>query len=108
VKRAMRLNPHHPEWYWQELGLALYVGGQYTKAIHAFNHIAKLVDFDYAYLAACYVELEDIKKAKSYIDQLPRIKPDASVKYYEKTSYLQYDAGLQRFLNAMGKAGIPE
>jgi adenylate cyclase len=36
VKRAMLLNPHHPDWYWQEMGLALYIGRQYTDAIGAF------------------------------------------------------------------------
>ena len=108
VKRAMRLNPHHPDWYWQELGLAYYVGGEYTKAIHAFNRIARLIDFDYSYLAACYADLGEFEKAKSQIDQLLQLMPDASVRYYEKTSFLQQDADLKRYLNALRKAGLPE
>jgi adenylate cyclase len=35
VTRAIRLNPHHPDWHWQDLGLALYVGGRYTEAVKA-------------------------------------------------------------------------
>jgi adenylate cyclase len=108
VKRAIRLNPHHPDWYWQELGLALYLGGQYAEAIRAFNRISKLVDFDYAYLAACCVELGEIEKAKPYIEKLLHMMPDASVRYYEETSLLQHDADLKRFLNALREAGLPD
>ena len=65
VKRAMRLNPHHPDWYFQELGLALYVAGPYSNAISAFNRIANLVEFDHAYLAACCVELGEKNQARA-------------------------------------------
>lgn len=108
VKRAMRLNPHHPDWYWQELGLALYIGGQYTKAISAFNRVAKLIDFDYAYLAACCVELGDIEKANSYIEKLLRVMPDASVRYFEGILLFRSDSDLKRFLNALRNAGLPD
>ncbi|MEE9367291.1 MAG: tetratricopeptide repeat protein, partial [Pontiella sp.] len=105
VKRAMRLNPHHPDWYWQELGHAFYVDGQYTNAIRAFNRIAKLVEFDYAYLAACCVALGENEQAKSHITELLRLKPDASVRYYEKTQPFKNDADLERFIDALRKAG---
>ncbi len=106
VKRAMRLNPHHPDWYWQELGHAFYVDGQYTNAIRAFNRIAKLVEFDYAYLAACCVALGENEQAKSHITELLRLKPDASVRYYEKTQPFKNDADLERFIDALRKAGF--
>jgi adenylate cyclase len=106
VKRAMLLNPHHPDWYWQELGLAHYVGGQYTEAIGAFNRIAKLVEFDYAYLAACCVALGDIEQAKSHIAAMRQIRPSASVRYYEKTQPFKNDADLERFIDALRKAGL--
>ncbi len=106
VKRAMLLNPHHPDWYWQELGLALYVGGQYTEAIEAFNRIANLVEFDYAYLAACCVALGEIEQAKSHIETMHQIRPRASVRYYEKTQPFKNDADLGRFLDALRKAGL--
>jgi adenylate cyclase len=106
VKRAMRLNPHHPDWYWQELGHAFYVGEQYTDAIGAFNRIANLVEFDYAYLAACCVALGEIEQAKSHIAAMRQIRPRASVRYYEKTQPFKNDADLERFLNALRKAGL--
>jgi adenylate cyclase len=106
VKRAMRLNPHHPDWYWQELGLALYVGGQHTDAINAFNRIANLVEFDYAYLAACCVALGEIEQAKSHIANMHQIRPRASIRYYEQSQPYKNDSDLQRFLDALRKAGL--
>ena len=108
VKRAMSLNPRHPDWYWQELGLALYVGDQYTEAIDAFNRIANLVEFDYAYLAACHVALDEVEQAKSNVANLLRMKPRASIRYYEKTQPYKNEADLKRFLNALRKAGLGE
>ena len=108
VKRAMRLNPHHPDWYWQELGLAYYVGGQYEEAIRTFNRITNMVEFDYTYLAACCVELGEIEKAKSYIEALLRLMPGASVKYFEETQPFKNNSDLNRLLDALRKAGLPE
>ena len=108
IKRAMSLNPLYPDWYWQELGLALYVGGQYTEAIDAFNRIANLVEFDYAYLAACCVALGEVEQAKSHVANLLRMMPRASIRYYEKTQPYKNDADLKRFLNALREAGLGE
>ena len=108
IKRAMSLNPLYPDWYWQELGLALYVGGQYTEAIDAFNRIANLVEFDYAYLAACRVALGEVEQAKSHVANLLRMMPRASIRYYEKTQPYKNDADLKRFLNALREAGLGE
>jgi adenylate cyclase len=106
VKRAMKLNPRHPDWYWQELGLALYVGGQYTEAIDAFNRIANLVEFDYAYLAACRVALGEVEHAKSHVADLLRMRPRASIRYYEKAQPYKNDADLKRFLDTLREAGL--
>jgi adenylate cyclase len=108
VKRAMRLDPHHPDWYWQGLGHALWVGGQYTNAISSFNRIADLVDFDYAYLAACCVAIGEIDQAKFYVTELLRKKPDATVMHYKKSAIYKNDADSERFLDALRKAGLPE
>ena len=108
IKRAMSLNPLCPDWYWQELGLALYVGGQYTEAIDAFNRIANRVEFDYAYLAACCVSLCEVEPAKSHVAKLLRMRPRASIRYYEKTQPYKNDADLKRFLNALREAGLGE
>jgi len=108
AKRSMRLNPHHPDWYWQELGLAYYVGGQYEEAIRTFNRIANLMEFDYAYLAACCVEVGEIEKAQSYMETLLRLMPDASVQYYEETQPFKNNADMKRLLDALRRAGLPD
>jgi len=108
VKRAMRLDPHHPDWYWQELALAHYAGGQYTEAIRALNHKANHEAWDYAYLAACCVAIGEIEQAKCHVMNLLQMKPDVSVRYHEKSECYKNDADLERFLNALRKADLPE
>lgn len=106
VKRAMSLNPQHPDWYWQEMGLALYVGGQYTEAINAFNRIANPVEFDHAYLAVCCVALGEIDQAKSHVADLRNMSSRASIRIYEKTQPYKNAADLERFIDALRKAGL--
>ena len=40
IKKAMRLNPYHPERYWNHLGRAYFVARRYREAIEAFQHIS--------------------------------------------------------------------
>ena len=108
VKRAMRLDPHHPDWYWQELALALYVGGHHTEAIRALNHKTNHEAWDYAYLAVCCVAMGEIEQAKCHVENLLQMKPGASVRYHEKSECYKNDADLERFLNALRTAGLPE
>ncbi len=42
IKKAMRLNPYHPERYWNHLGRAYFVAHRYAEAIEAVNHIHAL------------------------------------------------------------------
>jgi len=41
IRRAMRLNPYHPERYWNHLGRAQYSARAYADAIESFSHIAR-------------------------------------------------------------------
>src|SRR5262249_36107372 len=38
MTEAMRLDPHHPAWYWQELGVAHFAARRYAETIAAFRH----------------------------------------------------------------------
>ena len=106
VKRAMSLNPQHPDWYWQEMGLALYVGGQHTEAIDAFNRIANPVEFDHAYLAVCCVALGEIDQAKSHVADLRSMSSRASIRFYQKTQPYKNADDLENFIDALRKAGL--
>ena len=40
IRKAMRLNPHHPERFWSHLGKAHFAARQYGEAIEAFMHLS--------------------------------------------------------------------
>jgi adenylate cyclase len=39
VREAMRLNPYHPNWYWNAEGTCLHIAGRYEEAIDAFDRV---------------------------------------------------------------------
>ena len=41
IRNAMRLNPYHPERFWQHLGRAFFVGHRYGEAIDAFRRVSR-------------------------------------------------------------------
>jgi len=44
VKKAMRLNPHYPEWYLWHLGFALYAARRYEEAITALQMVLDIAE----------------------------------------------------------------
>src|SRR5262245_7331332 len=54
---AMRLDPHHPAWYWSVLGRAHFTARRPAEAVAAMKHRPKLTLFSQAYLAATYAQL---------------------------------------------------
>ena len=64
IESAMRLNPYHPERYWNHLGRAHFVARSYQRAIDAFKHRSVPNYTHHAFLAACYAQLESPAEAK--------------------------------------------
>jgi adenylate cyclase len=57
VRKAMRLNPYHPNWYWSSLARMLHTARDYTEALAAYGRIADRPSYYHAYVAACHAEL---------------------------------------------------
>lgn len=110
IARAMRLNPHHPDWYWQQMGLACYVGGQFGDAIEAINRNFSPTVFDHALLAACYIELDQPDAAHGHVNEILSEEPGASIGYFRSADQFSRfkDVGiLEQLLNALTTAGLP-
>jgi adenylate cyclase len=41
ARKAMRLNPYHPNWYWEVLAKVLHSAGCYAKALNTYGRIAE-------------------------------------------------------------------
>lgn len=107
VRHAMLLNPLHPGWYWQELGVVYYSMEQYCEAITIFQRNWELGAYDMAFIAACHVANDDIDQAKCVCRQALEIEPNASVKLFTQFENYQDESKSQQLIERMLTAGFP-
>lgn len=108
IRRAMRINPHHPERFWNHLGRAYFVARRYDEAIESFRRINKPDQFHRAFLAASYAMTGDPGRTKSNTEQVLALNPQFSIATYSPTLHYRREADLQHHLDALRKAGLPE
>jgi adenylate cyclase len=108
IRTAMRLNPYHPNWYWNFSARVLHTAGKYVEAIDAYSRIAERPSFYHAYVAACHAELGNMDEAHRHAVLALKAKPDFSVSAWGRRLPFRSDADLQRFLDGLRKAGLPE
>src|SRR5262249_24896107 len=70
VRRAMKLNPHHPARFWGHRGKAYFVGRQYGQAIEDFMHLTNLDALQHGFLAACYAWMGDGTAAAAHVGRM--------------------------------------
>jgi adenylate cyclase len=108
ARKAMRLNPYHPNWYWHSLARVLHTAGRYDEALDAYNHIADPPSFFHAYVAACHAQLGRMDDARTHAALALEARPDFSVAAWGRILPFKNGADLQRFLDGLRKAGLPE
>jgi len=106
IKKAMRLNPYHPEWYSWNLGTAYFASGQYEDVIAVLSPLTIDALQIYALLAASYAHLNQSDNAQAEIVKMQRIEPNISLNRPE----LGYRTMINRqdYIDGLRKAGLPE
>jgi adenylate cyclase len=107
-RKAMRLNPYHPNWYWNAMAHALHSAGLYAEALDAYGRVTEPPSFHHAYVAACHAELGEREKARADAELALETKPDFTVSGWGRRLPYKNAADLQRFLDGFRKAGLPE
>jgi adenylate cyclase len=105
---AMRLDPHHPTWYWAELGTAHFVARRYAEAVAAFRHRPNLPFFCHAYLAACHAQLGEDAAMRGAAAEVLRLRPDFSVAVFTSNESYKLATDQERLASSLRKAGLPE
>jgi Putative Zn-dependent protease, contains TPR repeats len=108
VRKALRLNPYHPNWYWNTFARVLHAAGHYAEALDAYSRIAERPSFYDAYVAACHAELGHMEEARAHAESALKVRPDFSIGTWSRGLPYKNDADLQRFLDGLRKAGLPE
>lgn len=108
IEQAMRLNPYHPEGYWNHLGRAHFVARSYQRAIDAFKHLGARSYSYHAFLAACYAQLQNPAEAGVQAKTVLSLRPEFSTSAYLGTLTYANDADREHHRDALLKAGLPE
>jgi len=107
IEKAMRLNPYHPERFWNHLGRAYFVAHRYGDAISAFGRITALDQFHHAFIAACHAQLGDEPSARAHATAALEREPSFSVESYLKTLHYKRAEDREHHREALLKAGLP-
>jgi adenylate cyclase len=109
IKKAIRLNPFPPNIYFQYLGTAYRNTGQYAESITAYKK-ALIGEPDNLFahigLVATYSLLGRNEEARAEAAEVRRIAPKLSLDYMEKITPSKNRAGLERYIDALRKAGL--
>ncbi len=81
----MRLNPYHPERFWNHLGRTYFIARRYSEAIAAFHKISSPDHDHHAFLAAANDEMGDQAAAGAHVAQALAQQPDFSIALYLET-----------------------
>ena len=107
IKKAMRLNPHHPERFWNHLGRAFFVARRYGDAIEAFRRISHLDQFHHAFLAASFAILNNDSATTSHARSVLELDPTFSVEAYLRTLHYRLASDREHHRAALLKANLP-
>jgi adenylate cyclase len=103
----MRLNPYHPERYWNHLGRAYYVARRYADAAAAFARISTPDHTHHAFLAAALAQMGDATAASAHAAETLRRAPAFSVQAYLETLHYKRASDREHHREGLLKAGLP-
>src|SRR5690606_8361017 len=106
IRRAMRLNPYHPERYWSHLGRAYFVARHYAEALDAFAHISRPDHTHHAFMAAACAQMGDATAAAAHAEEVLSRQPAFSVDAYLATLHYKRDSDRAHHRDALLKAGL--
>jgi adenylate cyclase len=107
IRKAIRLNPFHPGWYWNTLARALHAVGRHEEALAAYERIAAPRFFHLAYMAACHGHLGHGEEAGCYVERTLEAKAGFSSGAWLATLPFRREEDRRRLLEELCAAGLP-
>jgi adenylate cyclase len=109
--KAMRINPHYPEWFLMQLGQIYHDARQYEEAVATFEGFRSLeTTVTCLYLAASHAALDQSSKAKEAIARVLELDPLATQEKWANVKLAPYadPNDLEHFRENLRKAGLPD
>jgi adenylate cyclase len=107
IKKAMRLNPYHPERFWNHLGRACYCAEKYAEAAEAFSRITRPDHTHHAFLAATFARMGNAVAATAHAAEVLKREPKFSVAVYLATQHYKREVDRRRHEAGLLSAGLP-
>ena len=107
IRKAMRLNPYHPERFWNHLGRAYYCAEKYAEAAEAFSRITRPDHAHHAFLAATFAHMGNAVAAAAHAAEVLKREPKFSVAVYLATQHYKREVDRRRHEAGLLKAGLP-
>ena len=107
IRRAMRLNPYHPERFWSHLGRAQYTARAYADAIESFSKPTAPDHTDHAFLAASSAQSGNRVAAVAHAREVLQRKQDFTVSGYLQALHYQRPSDTEHVREGLLKAGLP-
>ncbi len=111
IQKAMRINPHHPYNYTFHLGQAYFILERYREAIKAFKQgIANNPASErlHVWLAAAYARVGEMDEAEWEVDQILMLNPEFSIQRMQQALPFKDPIHLERLVDGLRTAGLPE
>jgi len=107
IRKAMRLNPYHPERFWSHLGRACYCAEKYADAAEAFSRITRPDHTHHAFLAATFAQMGNAVAATAHAAEVIKRMPEFSVAASLATQHYKFEVDRKRHEAGLLKAGLP-
>jgi adenylate cyclase len=107
VRRAMRLNPYHPERFWSHLGRAQYSARAYGDAIQSFSKLTAPDHGHHAFLAAASAQIGNRVGAGAHAREVLQRDSAFSAEAFLKTLHYRQSADAEHVREGLVKAGLP-
>jgi len=107
IKKAMRLNPYHPERFWNHLARACFAARRYDEAIEALRCVSSPDAMHRASLAACHAQRGDAVAAAEQQRLALALQAGFGVGEYLASLHYRDPADREHHREALERAGFP-
>ena len=107
IRRAMRLNPYHPERFWSHLGRAQYSARAYGDAIQSFSKLTAPDHSHHAFLAASSAQIGNRIAAGAHAREVIQREPAFSAKAFLDTLHYRQLSDVEHLHEGILLAGLP-
>jgi adenylate cyclase len=107
IRRAMRLNPYHPERFWSHLGRAQFTARGYADALQSYSRIMKPDQTHHAFMAAASAQMGNATAATAHANETLARAPDFTATAFLGTLHYKLESDREHVREGLLKAGLP-